>query len=728
MRLTLRTLLAYRDGVLDPKDAATLEAKILDSSTAQRISKRIADEMQNRRLAPIPVDAREFGFEANLVAEFLDDTIPMETLPQMERKCLENNTLLSEIGSCHQILSRALSIPAPVAASLRQRIHELPNQVPSKSFDLHGNIRRFDRLATPSMADTLPGAKVVRKPSVELRGTGIELNDGLGRQVPEYLIGRDHGWLKNASLGLLLTSALVVVGAIAIGPFDRVRDLLKRSNATSIASAEPKNTAANASEPIANRSPSTSPIPAVPPRKTAESETTSEPILEPDGEQPIIAESASAPPPPVSTAVPSGPEKPVAQSVPIVNSSPLVPSAATPSAATLSASAKNRMQWLPDTKVSSESIVLKRVASPSDGEVFWTRMSPGEYVNLGDRMVVPPTQRTEMRVDPGIRLLCAGDNDIEVVKQIDAPKIALYSGRILIFATPDARELAIDCNGLELSVSFASTDGSCAVEVQNVWSPLTDEMAKKGTVITRSHVRCIGVEGELKFSSKHQSGAIEKGALGVGQFLDWHEGVPSPMQELAEAPWWFRTSISRAIDQPAAIDLQRALVGGTAGQIEVELADLTNHRRGETAALATRTRLMLGHYDRLFESDGILNRKGLHSHWQSILTQIPQSLARSEHREAWARDLQRAVPTRFLTIVSALVPPSVDQLQSGADKILVEGLSSPHLDERVISYNQLNFITGKSLGYQPDKSQLEAIAQWRKLLSKNEIRYAPNKP
>ena len=127
MRLTLRTLLAYRDGVLDSKDAAVLEAKINDSSTAQQISRRIADEMQNRRLAPIPVDAREFGFEANTVAEFLDDTIPMETLPEMERKCLENNTLLSEIGSCHQILSRALSIPASIPASLRQRIHDLPN-------------------------------------------------------------------------------------------------------------------------------------------------------------------------------------------------------------------------------------------------------------------------------------------------------------------------------------------------------------------------------------------------------------------------------------------------------------------------------------------------------------------------------------------------------------------------------------------------------------------------
>ena len=72
MRLTLRTLLAYRDGVLDPKEAALLEEKIKESSTAQQISQRIETGMRNRKIAPIPVDAREFGFEANLVAEFLD--------------------------------------------------------------------------------------------------------------------------------------------------------------------------------------------------------------------------------------------------------------------------------------------------------------------------------------------------------------------------------------------------------------------------------------------------------------------------------------------------------------------------------------------------------------------------------------------------------------------------------------------------------------------------------
>jgi len=694
MRLTLRTLLAYRDGVLDPKDAADLEAKILDSSTAQRISKRISDEMRHRKLAPIPVDAREFGFEANMVAEFLDDTIPMETLPDMERKCLENNTLLSEIGSCHQILSRALSIPAPVAASLRLRIHDLPKNQNARLSELNGRKRRIDGpsliRSAPSDAQTssvaMPATKTLRKPSVELRGSGIELHDGLGRQVPEYLIGRDHGWLKNAAIALLLLTAFVVVGAIAIGPFDRVSYLLRKSKGNGIAPPPLKNS-----------------IDAIP-------------IEESNDSQPSISESSALPPVPAVVAA----KVPGAASIEIPKKENGNGAANAPSMTSLS---KRRMQWLPDTKGSSESIVLKLVKSESDSGIYWTRMSPGEYANAGERIVVPPTQRTEMRMDPGIRLLCAGDNDLESSQQGDTLKIDLHSGRFLIFATPDARELSLDCNGLELSISFATSDASCALEVQNVWSALTEDVSDNSKVESRSKVRLIGVEGALRFATKYAGGNSAKGTLAVGQYIDWMEGAATATLELAEAPWWFRTSILRPIDQLAATDLQRTLSGRLPGQLETELSELTNHRRGETASLAARTRAMLGFYDGLFEADGILNRKGLHSHWQSILAQIPQSLSREDHRAKLVKEIQSAAPNRFPSILSLLVPPTKEQLLSGADKMLVEGLASPRLDERVLAFNQLNLITGKSLGYQPDKSQSDAIALWRKMLSKNEIRY-----
>lgn len=717
MRLTLRTLLAYRDGVLDPKDAAVLEAKIKDSSTAQQISQRIEHEMQNRRLAPIPVDAREFGFEANLVAEFLDDTIPMETLPEMERKCLENNTLLSEIGSCHQILSRALSIPAPISAALRQRIRDLPNNpLANHSADANGRIRRMDAPISVDGTNSKPqntavvvaSSKPMRKSNGELRGSGIELHDGLGRQVPEYLIGSDRGWLKSAAVATSLLFALVVIGAMAIGPVDRVRDLLRKSDvivdADSNVKSSIKKTAVTNDDSnlidtkatidessVAPPVPTIEPAPAIQPASALDTETTSK-----------------------ATPTDSPKKRELVDSASIVKSEIL--------------GVKGRIQWLPETKASSESIVLKLSTTDDSATAIWQRMNPGEHVHLGDRVVVPPTQRTEMRVEPGIRLLCAGENDLELAKDIAWPRVVFRSGRVLVFATPDAQEMEMDCNGIMVSVRFGAADGSCALELQNFWSIFTDEMSQASKVETQSSVRLFGVEGSLDYSFKIANRKAG-GTLAVGQYVDWKNGEATVVQELTEAPWWFRSSISRPIDLPAATDLQSALVGKAPGAIEAQLLELTNHRRGETAALAARTRMMLGRYDGLFEPEGGFNRKNLHSHWQSLLAQIPQSLGREEHRAQLVNAIRTASPNRVNSLLSLLIPPSQEQLSAGADKLLVEALSSSLMDERVLAINQLTNITGKSLGYHPDKNQVEAIQQWRKLLGKNEIRYStPTSP
>ena len=711
MRLTLRTLLAYRDGVLDPKDAAVLEAKIKDSSTAQQISQRIEHEMQNRRLAPIPVDAREFGFEANLVAEFLDDTIPMETLPEMERKCLENNTLLSEIGSCHQILSRALSIPAPISAALRQRIRDLPNNpLANHSADANGRIRRMDAPISVDGTNSKPqntavvvaSNKPMRKSNGELRGSGIELHDGLGRQVPEYLIGSDRGWLKSVAVATSLLFALVVVGAMAIGPVDRVRDLLRKSevivDGDSNAKSSIKKTAVTNDDSnlidtkaTIDESSVAPPAPAIEPASALDTETTSKATPTDSPKKGELVDSAS-----------------------IVKSEIL--------------GVKGRIQWLPETKASSESIVLKLSTTDDSSTAFWKRMNPGEHLNLGDRVVVPPTQRTEMRVEPGIRLLCVGENDLELAKDIALPRVVLRSGRVLVFATPDAQEMELDCNGIMVSVRFGAADGSCALELQNFWSIFTDEMSQASKVETESSVRLFGVEGSLDYSFKIAN-RTAGGTLAVGQYVDWKNGEATVVQELTEAPWWFRSSISRPIDLPAATDLQSALAEKAPGATESQLLELTNNRRGETAALAARTRMMLGRYDGLFDPEGGFNRKNLHSHWQSLLAQIPQSLGREEHRAQLVNAIRTASPNRVNLLLSLLIPPSQEQLSAGADKLLVEALSSSLMDERVLAINQLTNITGKSLGYHPDKNQVDAIQQWRKLLGKNQIRYStPTSP
>lgn len=700
MRLTLRTLLAYRDGVLDSNDAAVLEAKIRDSSTAQQISKRIADEMQNTRLAPIPVDAREFGFEANTVAEFLDDTISTETLPEMERKCLENNTLLSEIGSCHQILTRALSIPANIPTSLRQRIHELPNSSAAiRLADSAGRVRRVDgpELFAGTIAENqidalaLQATKPLRKSNGELRHTGIELNDGLGRQVPEYLIGSDRGWIKTVALGLFLLVALVLVGSMAIGPVDRVRNLLRKSELVAVPGDSVK-----PGEPIAT--PAKIGTVSAQPSDVASSTSKS---------NDASADSLKA-----AEAVSLDVAKTEDKSKTEVIALPSKPSF------------QNRMQWLPDTKSSAQAIVLKSSRLGSGSKFAWNRMVSGEFVQLGERVIVPPSQRTEMRVEPGIRLLCAGENDFELVSDNALPRIAMRTGRSLLFATPDSKAIELDCNGLLVSIRFQSSQGSCALEIQNGWAASAAESPQTVGIATRSTVRLFGVEGELDFSSMRAGGAAGKGSLKVGQFVDWSEGAISEIQELAEAPWWFGSSTDRPIDQAASEELQKAITAKTPEELESQLLARAKQKPASTAALAARIRMMLARFDGLFEPEGIFHRKELQSFWPALVSQIPQSLAREEYRAELVKAIRTACPDRADLILRLLVSPTPEQLSSGVDKLLVDALSSQHMDERILAISQLTRITGKSLGYHPERQQADVIQKWRKLLTNSEIKFS----
>jgi hypothetical protein len=135
MRLTLRTLLAYLDDVLEPAQAKELGEKIAESSVATALVNRMREVMRRRRLSAPAVQGAGAGIDANRVGEYLDNTLSPEAVADIERVCLESDVHLAEVAACHQILTLVLGEPVDVPVESRERMYALGPSAPALEFE-----------------------------------------------------------------------------------------------------------------------------------------------------------------------------------------------------------------------------------------------------------------------------------------------------------------------------------------------------------------------------------------------------------------------------------------------------------------------------------------------------------------------------------------------------------------------------------------------------------------
>ncbi len=131
MRLTLRTLLAYLDDVLDPASLKEIGARVSESPSASATVARIKEVIRRRRISAPELTGSGSAPDPNLVAEYLDNTLPPDAIPALEKLCLDSDMHLAEVASSHQILTAVLGEPIEVPATTRERMYALVGQAPS---------------------------------------------------------------------------------------------------------------------------------------------------------------------------------------------------------------------------------------------------------------------------------------------------------------------------------------------------------------------------------------------------------------------------------------------------------------------------------------------------------------------------------------------------------------------------------------------------------------------
>lgn len=219
MRLTLRTLLAYLDDILEPAQAKEIGEKLTESSLASSLVSRIREVMRRRRLTAPTLSGPGVGIDPNSVAEYLDNTLSPDGVADVEKICLESDVHLAEVAACHQILTLALGEPVEIPSQTRERMYGLGPAASKVS--LAGGTRNGlpAELSNTAIVEILnqaesigrgPAAVAAAPVPAPLRSAAPEEN--FQQSLPDYLRPRSS-WKKFAGY-LLATAAIVAWGML----------------------------------------------------------------------------------------------------------------------------------------------------------------------------------------------------------------------------------------------------------------------------------------------------------------------------------------------------------------------------------------------------------------------------------------------------------------------------------------------------------------------------------
>lgn len=700
MRLTLRTLLAWIDGVLTPAEREELAGKVAESPVAPKLIERIRLAVEDAE--PPPVGGQSEADDPNAVAEYLDNVLPIEQLEPFERRCLEAPGTLGEVAACHRILADVArhpgSIEPPTGEPRRKLIRRVAEELAHAAAEHHPSTLESEAAAAAAaIASTVDHAPREKAPSP---------------RSPDEPRASVWAWL----------SAAAAIALLAI-----LGGLLARS----IWPSRPDAGREVAAVPAMAQPPAVDDAAVAPPAESAA------PPAVPDASEPPPPTALAAGPPQLSAAetVPATP----ATATPDTGSLPVAPPTAVPLPAMAATGETDAQPAEPEAappapppgRVAAGDPVLRR--SSEAGPFRWQPIYAGDPLAASEELLAPALsfpvlERGDLRIRllPGTQVLVATDGD-------GTPRIEILFGRCVVWTDAAA--------GLSVGVTAGGLSGRGSLgprQPLGIDVRLTHESGDDPAVVAPGQLAEVFATGGVEWQQLAADGSrLEPALAGIeptqpmppGSSLRWNSATPARarLERDQVEPGWLRPqSPSSRTERATAATIARCLATlPSDGSITGPLSELARDRRAENRAAAASTLALVGEFDelvRLLCADGDAGSLR-EAQWKSLVSDtIPLALGRGANAAARLKTafVSQAPDGRGEELFRLACGLSAAEFAAGGAAALVAALDDPHLAVRRFAAAALlsaaNSASEALAVYRPDRPaslNQQGLAWWR---------------
>jgi len=743
MRLTLRTLLAYLDNILDPEDAAELRRKIEESDVAKAVLRRIRELLRKDRLGAPDVHDRQESLDPNTIAEYLDNTLPAEQVADFEKVCLESEIELAEVAACHQILAMILGEPAEVDPKTREKMYRLPQTL--------GQLEKpIEKIAQELVSQPATDEKTPQTVPAEPEP---------GKRAPTepvtFVTSAPH--VRSWFLGLVV---LLVLGVIGVGVLALYKMLLppppgfaggelaqqsqpaeqgkepaggtpsEKSTATDRADEQPK---------IGVGEVSTEPPPrSSPPQQ--ESAPTPEPGSAPPSapgqmESPAVAEQQPQPPPTegadqgATRPVEEQPAPPVADRVP-APVPPVMPQPVAPAPTDIASPVPGVREAAPLPPEPVGRIVEDPRLPPilfqvhPNGTVL-RRVSLDEPVRTCDSYCVLPRYRVTIHLADSVELLCVGPMFFELLPMDADGQLGIgvsFGQMVMTSRQPEKTTLRLKCGNLDGRIEFGDAQSQVAISVaRQLICPGDPETQPVPWIVDM-----FTLGGTARwFDAQHPRPIVLRAP--VQMRLSEAELLATPM---TDQPEWIKPRVSTAsiLEERAMAILENALQDREKDPLLV-LREQATARQREVAWLAQRSLGYAGEPDVLWRVLEDLEYRPLWSDAVATLREIVR--ISPQHAAAVRASAEKTLGTGGTLAYAMLWKYADTGITKTQAEELVQQLEHHSLAIRVVAFWTLRQITGMTLNYEPQAApndRAKAVQLWRERLTKGTVRGIGDQP